>query len=234
MINILLKNCIKPQFLYYNDNQFSTLFLLCLILIQQILNTMKLSFIAIIFLLFAKQDSVVDADLGAALAGIALIKDLIILTVNYLQPKGSDGSGHFIQTKFNNGCLDAGFNTEPKVYTVHPYYLCLPNANLKWKFDGPLLKVEAEDDLDRPCLDCSGGSANCDIKVKECTGDLNQRWMVRIHPQQIDNTSHRVYFSIHSQKYASRCLSKLQLSKVDNQLFNFCLILSCFLWISLG
>jgi len=63
--------------------------------------------------------------------------------------------------------------------------------------------------LVQPCWNVANGEEDGFLQASKCSPfDKNQRFFVKIHPEQIDVKNKKVYFAIHSDKYPDQCLSK--------------------------
>jgi hypothetical protein len=86
----------------------------------------------------------------------------------------------------------------------------------KWRFDGPHLVVHVSGKDEPQCLSFRSPRERISTKYLEvvagpCKGYESQRWFIKIHKGQLGvlaNDMPRPYFSIHSEAYPGKCLTK--------------------------
>lgn len=124
----------------------------------------------------------------------------------------SDG-GRQLRVKVNGGCMDAGHRTpHPNGGILTPYVneKCGLHPWTKWYWNGDYLKTGWTSDYagEEGCLGFWGKQdVPRDVhQLQVFVCGLVEQFFIRIHPSQLDFSRLEIYFSIHSKKYAKKCL----------------------------
>lgn len=154
--------------------------------------------------------ALVEGNVKIAIDAAKLALEASKLFANKIDAQQSP-NGRFIRTVSNNGCLDGGKRSGWKENAPFPYHQCPLESHLRWRFDGPYLRMgasQAHFNDKEGCLDCSFGGRDCDVIVFECVGGLNQQWSVKVFDHQVDKRNRKVSFSIMHQGNSNQCLTR--------------------------
>ena len=122
-----------------------------------------------------------------------------------------------IYSQWNDGCIDGGLFYDDDRALLHPNAECPDLSHIRWTFEpsGAIATIHPNFAPLGMCFDCIESAEDCKVIGYACTGGENQRFILRLHSDlHIPNGSkaaatneRRIYFSIRSRLYPTRCLS---------------------------